>query len=244
MLGPSNDGYDRAITMFSPDGRLFQVEYAIEAVRHGSTAVGVKTNEGISLVAERRINNKLLIPSTLDRIVLIDHHVGASYAGLRADTFRLLDYARMLAQHERMEFDEPISLKSLTKQLCKVIQVYTQHAMARPFGTSLMLAGFNGDEPSLTTTGPSGGSWTWKAAVIGSGETQGNEYLQKQYSPTASLDETVNLGIKILKRLKPKPIKKEALEIGILPKDTKVFRKLDAPEIETILAGIEKENPE
>ncbi len=238
MLDPSNDGYDRAITMFSPDGRLFQVEYAIQAVRHGSTVVGIKTKDGISLVAERRMIGKLQIPDTFDRIVTIDTHIGASYSGLKADTTRLFDYARILAQHERLEYDEPISIKSLTSQLCKVMQVYTQHGMARPFGTALMLAGFDEENLRLATTGPSGGSWTWKAVVLGSGEKTGNEFLQKHYSLRDTYSNAVKLGIRTLNRIRDKPLSVEELEIGVLPITTKIFRKYTDSELRDVLADV------
>ena len=142
-------GYDRAITVFSPEGRLYQVEYATEAVRHGPLAVGVKAKDGVVLVGEKRSPHNLVDLSTLKKLLLIDDHVGTAIAGLHADARKLIDQARVKAQINRLSYDEPISIQSLVVDICDTKQMHTQYGGVRPFGVSLLVAGVDDHGPRL-----------------------------------------------------------------------------------------------
>ena len=168
MFPSQSMGYDRAITVFSPEGRLYQVEYATEAVRHGPLAVGVKAVDGVILAGEKRSPHALVDLGTLRKILLIDDHIGTAIAGLHADARKLIDEARLRAQINRLSYDEPISIQSLVVNICDIKQAYTQAGGYRPFGVSLLVGGIDHDGPQLFTTDPSGSFWGWKATAIGS----------------------------------------------------------------------------
>ena len=153
-------GYDRAITVFSPDGRLFQVEYAREAVKRGTTAIGIKAKNGVALLVDKRVTSRLLEASSIEKIFRVDEHIGAATSGLVADARVLIDRGRVEAQINRIVYDEPISVETLAKRICDFKQTYTQFGGVRPFGTALLIAGvYNGKnylfETCLLYTSPS-----------------------------------------------------------------------------------------
>ena len=169
-------GYDLSITSFSPDGRIFQVEYAIEAIRHGSTAIGVKCPEGVVLVVEKRIYS-LQDPESIEKIFDIDSHVGAAIAGLTADARVLIDHARVQAQINRLTYDEDIQVSQLIRKVCDLKQIYTQNAGGRPFGVSLLIAGIDSNGPQLMMSAPSGAYWSFRAQAIGAGAPKVQEFF-------------------------------------------------------------------
>jgi len=183
-------GYDRAITVFSPDGRLFQVEYAREAVKRGATAIGVKTKEAVLLLADRRVASKLLEVTTIEKIYRIDDHIYAATSGLVADARVLVERARVEAQINRLTYDEPISVKDLAKKICDFKQQYTQFGGVRPFGVSLLIAGFD-NSPRLFETDPSGALLEYKATSIGSGRSIVIEHFEDVYRDDMSVDDAV-----------------------------------------------------
>src|SRR3989454_7763319 len=140
-MQPGQMAYDRAITVFSPDGRLFQVEYARVAVTRGNTTVGLKFKNGIVLMADKKIGSRLVETSSIEKIFQIDEHVGAATSGLVADARVLVDYARLVAQINKVTYSEKIGVDLLVKRICDYKQNYTQYGGVRPFGTALLLAG-------------------------------------------------------------------------------------------------------
>ncbi|MFB6163947.1 MAG: archaeal proteasome endopeptidase complex subunit alpha, partial [Haloarculaceae archaeon] len=148
--------YDRGITIFSPDGRLYQVEYAREAVKRGTASVGVRTTDGVVLAADTRVRSPLLERSSVEKLHKIDDHVGIASAGHVADARQLIDFARRDAQVNQLRYGEPIGVESLTKDITDQIQQYTQTGGARPFGVALIVGGIENGEPRLFETDPSG----------------------------------------------------------------------------------------
>ena len=138
-------GYDRAITMFSPDGRLYQVEYAREAVKRGTTAVGIKCGIGVVLLVDKRVSSRLLEPSSIEKIFRIDEHIGVATSGLVGDARALVDRARIDAHINRVSYGESIDVETLAKKLCAHMQTYTLFGGARPYGTALLIAGVETD---------------------------------------------------------------------------------------------------
>lgn len=134
-----NAGYDRAITVFSPDGRLFQVEYAREAVKRGTTSIGIKCSEGIVLAVDKRTTSNLVEATSIEKIFKIDEHIGAATSGLVADARALVERARVEAQINKITYSEPIRVDSLSKKLCDMLQMYTQNGGVRPFGSALII---------------------------------------------------------------------------------------------------------
>lgn len=193
-----NANYDRAITVFSPDGRLFQVEYAREAVKRGTTAVGVRYKSGVALLVDKRVTSKLVVPDSIEKIFAIDHHVACATSGLVADARALVDRARVEAQLNRISFDEPVAVEHLTKRICDYKQSYTQYGGGRPFGTALLVAGVDQTGPRLFETDPSGALIEYKASAVGAGRTPAMEALEKEYKEPNNADGAVALGLKAL----------------------------------------------
>ena len=222
--------YDRAITVFSPDGRLFQVEYAREAVKRGTTTVGLKFTDGVVLIVDKRITSALIEPGSIEKIFKIDEHVGVATSGLVADARVLVDRARTDAQLNRVTYDEDIELETLVKKICDFKQTYTQYGGVRPFGTALLIAGRDSTGAHLFETDPSGALMSYKATAIGAGRAQVMEMFEAEYRESITKDEAIALGLKALYRATEGKLNASALEIGLVTK-TDVFRKLTADEI-------------
>jgi len=191
---PAQQGYDRAITVFSPDGRLYQVEYAIETVRRGTIAVGIKSKDGIVIAVEEK-PRKLQISDVAQKIFQIDDHVGIAAAGYIPDARSQVDNARFFSQSNKLIYDEPVEVETIAKHLADQSQQFTQYAGVRPFGVSLILGGVVNKNPSLFLTDPSGTYISYEAIAIGSGSDQVNDFLEKTYTNDLSLDDTGALAV-------------------------------------------------
>ncbi len=187
-LLPAQQGYDRAITVFSPDGRLYQVEYAIETVRRGTIAVGIKSKDGIIIAVEEK-PRKLQISQTAQKIFQIDDHVGVAAAGYIPDARSQVDNARFFSQSNKLIYDEIVDVETIAKHLADQCQQFTQYAGVRPFGVSLILGGVDSGGTQLFLTDPSGTYISYDAVAIGSGSDQVTEFLEKNYKPDISLDD-------------------------------------------------------
>jgi len=190
---PAQQGYDRAITVFSPDGRLYQVEYAIETVRRGTIAVGVKCKEGIVIAVEEK-PRKLQISETAQKIFQIDDHVGVAAAGYIPDARSQVDNARFFSQSNKMIYDEPVEVEAIAKHLADQCQQYTQYAGVRPFGVALILGGVVNKTPQLYLTDPSGTYISYDAIAIGANSDQVTDFLEKTYKKDLSLEEAAILA--------------------------------------------------
>ena len=230
MYGVSPQAYDRAITVFSPDGRLFQVEYAKEAVKRGATAIGLVAKDGVVLVAFKSIHSKLVMPESLKKVFEVDTHIVFTASGLIADARRLVDTARIEAQKHRITYNEPATVESISKSVCDLLQLYTQYGGIRPFGVSLLIAGID-DRPRLYEAEPSGAMTAYKADSIGSGKKEVDAILEKSYKDSMTLEEVVALGVDALKKTQEDKLLPENLEISIADIKTKKFVCLSDKEI-------------
>jgi|TARA_B100000745_G_scaffold221172_1_gene147440 proteasome alpha subunit len=185
---PAQQGYDRAITVFSPDGRLYQVEYAIETVRRGTIAVGVKCKDGIVIAVEEK-PRKLQISENAQKIFQIDDHVGVAAAGYIPDARSQVDNARFFSQSNKMIYDESVEVETIAKHLADQCQQYTQYAGVRPYGVALILGGVVNSTPELYLTDPSGTYISYDAIAIGSGSDNVTDFLEKTYKEDLTLDE-------------------------------------------------------
>jgi len=190
---PAQQGYDRAITVFSPDGRLYQVEYAIETVRRGTVAVGVKCKDGIVIAVEEK-PRKLQISNTAQKIFQIDDHVGVAAAGYIPDARSQVDNARFFSQSNKMIYDEEVEVETIAKHLADQCQQYTQYAGVRPYGVALILGGVVNNTPQLYLTDPSGTYISYDAISIGSGSDNVTDFLEKTYNEELTLDEASTLA--------------------------------------------------
>ncbi len=190
---PQQQGYDRAITVFSPDGRLYQVEYAIETVKRGTIAVGVKCKEGIVIAVEEK-PRKLQISETAQKIFQIDDHVGVAAAGYIPDARSQVDNARFFSQSNKMIYDEPVEVEIIAKHLADQCQQFTQYAGVRPFGVALILGGVVNKVPQMYLTDPSGTYISYDAIAIGAGSEEVTDFLEKTYKNDLSLDDASALA--------------------------------------------------
>nr|QBH74317.1 proteasome subunit alpha type [Eurycantha calcarata] len=236
--------YDRAITVFSPDGHLLQVEYAQEAVRKGSTAVGVRGKDVVVLGVEKKSVAKLQEERTVRKICLLDDHVVMAFAGLTADARILINRAQIECQSHKLTVEDPVTLEYITRYVAGLKQKYTQSNGRRPFGISCLIAGFDYDGvPHLYQTEPSGIYYEWKANATGRSAKTVREFLEKYYSPEVVSSEkgTVKLAIRAL--LEVVQSGRKNLEIAVMRRG-EPMQMLDGDKIEEYVTEIEKEKEE
>jgi proteasome alpha subunit len=239
-MQPNVMAYDRAITVFSPDGRLFQVEYAREAVKRGTTTVGVKFKDGALLIVDKRITSRLVEPSSIEKIFRLDQHIGCATSGLVADARSLVDRARVDAQLNRITYDEPIGVSNLVKKICDFKQSYTQYGGVRPFGTALIIAGVDDTGAHLFETDPSGALMEYKASAVGAGRGGAMELFESEYKDNLSRSDALKLGLKALNAATEGRLNEEAIEIGVV-QEGKPFVKLAQNEVKKLVEGVQKE---
>lgn len=227
--------YDRAITVFSPDGRLFQVEYAYETVKKGSTVLGITCPEGVVLAAEERIVSKLQDPNFTWKIFQIDDHMGAAISGLSSDARLLIDQARIYAQSNRLMYDEIMDVDVLSKRVGDIMQIYTQHAGVRPFGVSIIFGGVDKSGSRIIQTDPSGTCYAYKAVSAGIGSEKVKEILEAKYDDKINLEDAILLAIESVSTVIEGGIEAKKIKVAIIPTKTKKFTNLKEAEIEGYL---------
>jgi len=229
--------YDRAITVFSPQGRLYQVEYALETVKSGSTAVGLCVNEGVVLAVEERAFSKLQNPNYSQKLFQIDDHIGAASSGLISDARILVDSARVYAQVYRLTYDEPPSVEAIAKRIGDVMQLYTQHAGVRPFGVALLIGGIGSDGPSLFYTEPSGVVMRYSGWSIGRAGEKVREMFENLYSPELTLEEAKKLCIEALVQSAEKTDEKWSAKMVVIPVSTRLYTPVSQEEVNRLVQG-------
>ena len=223
--------YDRGITIFSPDGRLYQVEYAREAVKRGSPSIGIRTSDGVVLAADTSTRQPLQERSSVEKIHKADGHIGIASAGHVADARQLIDFARQMAQINRLRYQEPIGVEALSKFVTDHIQQYTQIGGARPFGSSLIIGGIEDGSPRLFETDPSGTPYEWKAVSIGSDRPKIKTFLEEKYSSDLSLENGIELALKALAEVNEDGLEAEGVGMATIPTETALFAPVDTKEV-------------
>ncbi|KAF8407466.1 hypothetical protein HHK36_006599 [Tetracentron sinense] len=222
--------YDRGVNTFSPEGRLFQVEYAIEAIKLGSTAIGLKTKEGVVLAVEKRITSPLLEPSSVEKIMEIDEHIGCAMSGLIADARTLVEHARVETQNHRFSYGEPMTVESTTQALCDLALRFgegDEESMVNNFLDHLgylfsLLATMKMGLAckylilfkSWYYTDPSGTFWQCNAKAIGSGSEGADSSLQEQYNKDITLQEAETIALSILKQVMEEKVTPNNVDIA------------------------------
>ncbi|MEK6843543.1 MAG: archaeal proteasome endopeptidase complex subunit alpha [Candidatus Micrarchaeota archaeon] len=235
MYPPSQAQYDRAITVFSPDGRLFQVEYAREAVRTGTPCIGLVTKDSVILAAHKRMGSSLIVPESHEKIFQIDKHIVAASSGLIADARKLVDFARLEAQRHRIVYGSEIPIESLCKKIGDQIQTFTQYAGVRPYGVSLLIAGMDGSF-KLFETDPSGALFEYRATGIGSGKKTAEEIFEKEYSDTLSYHDGLKLAVKVLKKCVEEKLTVSNIDVAVITKEHKKITFLKKDELAKLIA--------
>lgn len=229
--------YDRALTVFSPDGHLFQVEYALEAVNKGTTAVGLRGKNAVVLAVEKKSIQKLQDPRTIRKIFALDRHICLAFAGLSADARVLVDKARVECQSHRLTVEDPVTVEYITRYIAGIQQKYTQRGGARPFGISALLVGFDIDgTPRLFLTDPSGTYSAWSANAIGQNSKTVREFLEKHYKVNLEVHDATKLAIQsLLEVIHTGP---KNIDVAIMTPDL-VLKILESHEIEQYIKEIE-----
>ncbi|ESS08115.1 MAG: proteasome endopeptidase complex, archaeal, alpha subunit [uncultured archaeon A07HN63] len=199
MRGNDQQAYDRGTSLFSPDGRIYQVEYAREAVSRGAPSVGIRTADGVIIAAQSRAGSSLMESESIEKLHKIDDHVGAASAGHVADARQLVDFARRQGQVSQLRYGEPIDVEALTKELTDHIQENTQRGGTRPYGAALLVAGIENGEPRLFAADPSGTPNEWKATVIGGSGGDVQEFLEDEWDDEISHDDGLALAVRALR---------------------------------------------
>ena len=248
--------YDRAATIFSPEGDLYQVRYAFEAVKKGWTSLGVKSDTAAVLAAEKRRIMPLLDLSDIEKIYKVDDSIGVAFAGMGGDGRILIDYARIVAVRHRLLYGEPPTVELLAKAVADIKQAYTQHGGVRPFGVSLIFGGVNPDgETKIYRTDPGGQYFSFKATVIGNGEAEVTSFFEKNYRDNMTLEEIVEATITVLFKVMVKagedkkrllPDLHNLIEIGYITVEDRVFKKFTPDElkkyVEKLRPDLEKDS--
>jgi proteasome alpha subunit len=218
--------YDRGITIFSPDGRLYQVEYAREAVKRGTASIGVRTQDGVVIAVDKRIRSPLMERDSVEKIHKADDHIGIASAGHVADARQLIDFARRRAHVNQLRYGEPIGVETLTKEVTDYIQQYTQVGGARPFGVALIIAGIANGKPRLYETDPSGTPYEWKALAVGADRSDIREYLEENYSDEMDLDAGVRLALEALASVNDGSLAPEGIGVATISVESEQFHEL------------------
>jgi proteasome alpha subunit len=224
-------GYDRAATMFAPDGHILQVEYAEKTIRLGSASIGVVCANNVIIVSDRRQKDKLVIEDSANKINEIDEHIISVSAGITSDARVLVEKARVLAQQHRVTYDSPPNTESIVKDIADIKQQFTQYGGARPFGVSMMFAGFNG-KPLLYTTDVTGNYLRHNANAIGENDEKIKDLLREKYKEGITCKEALKLAIEIFKEIQGENFSLERLDAGIVGGDSKIVQ-LSGKELET-----------
>ncbi len=231
-------GYDRAITMFSPDGRLLQVEYAKKTVKQGSTAIGLVCSDGVLLVTDKRIVDPLVVTDAIEKIFQIDDHIGATASGIISDARVLIERAQLKAQQHQVTYDTPIDTLTVVKNMCDLKQLCTQSGGLRPFGVSILVAGIDSDGPKLFQTDPTGIFFQYYAVAIGEGEEGVEELLHKKYKPSMSISEGLKLCVEALKTVLDDNFNADRLDASYIKTGDKVFRNIDKKDLEKLMKPV------
>lgn len=242
--------YDRGVSTFSPEGRLFQVEYSLEAIKLGSTAIGIATSEGVVLGVEKRVTSSLLESSSIEKIIEIDSHIGCAMSGLTADARSMIEHARVSSLNHDLYYHEPIGVESLTQSVCDLALRFGEGAlgekrlMSRPFGVALLIAGIDEEKgPQLYHADPSGSFYRYDAKAIGSGSEGAQTELQNEYHSSLTLKEAELLVVKILKQVMEEKLDSNNAQLASVTKEAG-FRVYKDEETEDIIKVLKEQETE
>jgi proteasome alpha subunit len=223
-------GYDRAATMFSPDGHILQVEYAEKTVRLGSASIGIVCKDGVAIIADKRIKDKLIVPESANKVYEIDEHIASSAAGILSDARILVERAQLASQQHRVVYDSPIDVESSIKEVANIMQAFTQYPGARPFGVSIMMTGIN-SETGLFVSEVTGNYTAYKATAIGENDEKIKEELRKKYKEDMNIEDGIKMALKIFKDILGKNFDAERFDVGYIKKDEKKLKRMSGEQI-------------
>ena len=217
-------GYDRAATMFAPDGHILQVEYAEKTIRLGSASIGLVCKDGVVIVSDRRQKDKLVVEESTNKLHEIDEHIMAVAAGIISDSRVLIDKARTMAQQHRVTYGSEPATESIVRGIADVKQQFTQYGGARPFGVSLMIGGYN-NKPVLYATEVTGNYLKYHAFAIGENDELIKQKLREGYKEGMTIQAGIEFALTIFEEIQEKEFDKTRFDIGILDSKKKLIKK-------------------
>ena len=227
-------GYDRTATMFSPEGHLLQVEYAEKTVRLGSSSIGMVCSDGVFILADKRIEDKLIVKESASKITEIDSHVIASSAGILSDARILIERAQLLAQQHRVTYNSPIEPELVIKEIANMKQQFTQYGGARPFGVSMMIAGINGKKAEVFVSDVTGNYFSYHANVIGENDDKIREELREKYKQNLTIKQGVKLALEIFEKVQGTKFNIKKFELVYIEKENVKLKKLEGENIKEL----------
>ena len=227
-------GYDRTATMFSPEGHLLQVEYAEKAVRSGSASIGMVCSDGVFIIADKRVEDKLVVQESANKIYEIDSHIITSSAGIIADARVLIEKSQVLAQQHRITYDSEIEPELIIKEVSNIKQQFTQYGGARPFGVSLLIAGINNRKPVLYTSSITGNYVAYHANAIGENDDKIKERLREKYKRDLTIKQGIKISLEIFEEILGKKFNIHRFELVYIKSDDKKLVKVEGEKIEEV----------
>ncbi|MCX6749805.1 MAG: archaeal proteasome endopeptidase complex subunit alpha [Candidatus Pacearchaeota archaeon] len=228
-------GYDRTATMFSPEGTILQVEYAQKTVRLGSSSIGIICSDGVVIIADKRMKDKLIVQKSANKVFEIDSHIIASAAGIVSDARVLIERAQLVAQQHRITYDSPIEPELVIKEMSNMKQQFTQYGGARPFGVSLMVAGIRAKKPELYTSDITGNYFSYHANAIGENDEKIREKLRENYKPELNIKKGVKLALDIFKEVQGKSFELERFEVVFIRNDDVELQRVTESELKEFM---------
>ncbi|GFQ65473.1 proteasome subunit alpha type-2 [Trichonephila clavata] len=232
----ASERYSFSLTTFSPSGKLVQIEYALASVAAGAPSVGIKSSNGVVLATEKNYKSVLYEEHSIHKVEMVTKHIGMVYSGMGPDYRLLVRRARKLAQQYNMRYGEPIPTSQLVQRVAYIMQEYTQSGGVRPFGVSLLIAGWDNGKPYLFQCDPSGAYFAWRATAMGKNHVSGKAFLEKRYSEDLELEDAIHTAILTLKEGFEGQMTADNIEIGICNKAG--FKRLLPSEVKDYLAAI------
>ena len=227
-------GYDRTATMFSPEGTILQVEYAQKSVRLGASSIGMVCSDGIFIIADKRIDDKLIVSESTNKISEIDSHIIASSAGILSDSRVLIEKAQVLAQQHRVTYNSPIETELVIKDIANTKQQFTQYGGARPFGVSMMIAGINGKKGEVFVSDVTGNYFSYYATAIGEGDEAIKEELKVKYNQDLTIKQGVKLALDTFEKTQGKKFNIKRFELNYIDKKSAKLKKLEGEKIKEL----------
>lgn len=232
-----SNGSEFSLTTFSPSGKLVQIEYALNAVAKGKMSLGIKCKNGVVIASEKKIPSPLVDEETVEKIKLLSSNIGTAYSGMGPDFRVLTRRGQKEGQKYYLQYKDVIPVSQLVREVASVMQEFTQSGGVRPFGVSLLIAGYDDDGPQLYQVDPSGSYWAWKASAIGKNATNAKTFLEKRYDPEMELEDAIHTAILTLKEGFEGSVDEKNIEIGIIGEDRK-FRVLTSEEVEVYVSEV------
>jgi len=224
-------GYDRTATMFSPEGHLLQVEYAEKTVRLGSSSIGMVCTDGIFILADKRIDDKLIVSKSANKVYEIDSHIITSVAGIVSDARVLIERGQVLAQQHRVTYDSPIEPELVVKEISNIKQQFSQYGGARPFGVSLMISGINNGKPELYTSDVTGNYLGYNANAIGENDEKIREKLRERYDDKITIKKGLKIALEIFKEIQAEKFNINKFEFAFIRIDNIKMERLEGEKI-------------